>query len=139
MIQPQEPPRIRKLEQHVVNRIAAGEIIQRPASALKEMLENSLDAGAPPIPPLLQARTCDAVNATHCISAMLQRSGDTRAGATQINITVKDGGLKVLQIQDNGHGVQVCNTATTNHAHRHHQGVRQGLRGCPVSMHESLQ
>ncbi len=61
---------IHLLSDHIANQIAAGEVIQRPASAVKELLENAIDAGA-----------------------------------TEIQLIVKDAGKELIQVTDNGKGM----------------------------------
>ncbi|MHC5224617.1 DNA mismatch repair endonuclease MutL [Ignatzschineria sp. LJL83] len=75
--------RIAKLDPHVINQIAAGEVVERPASIVKELVENSIDAGA-----------------------------------TNIIIDIKGGGMDHIIIQDNGHGIEKddLNLALSSHS-----------------------
>jgi DNA mismatch repair protein MutL len=65
-----QPVKIRVLDNHTIDRIAAGEVVERPASIVKELVENALDAGA-----------------------------------GQITISLEEGGMALLSVEDDGHGI----------------------------------
>ena len=70
-------PKILQLSQHVANLIAAGEVVERPASVVKELLENAVDAGA-----------------------------------SQVTVEIRDGGMTFLRVTDNGCGMSAEDAAT---------------------------
>ena len=74
---------IHVLDKHTAELIEAGEVVERPASVVKELLENSIDAGA-----------------------------------TQVTVSIESGGVKLIEISDNGTGIEAeyISTAFIRHA-----------------------
>ena len=75
-------PKINKLSQQVINQIAAGEVVERPSSIVKELIDNSIDAQA-----------------------------------TKIIIKVKNGGIDLIEVSDNGIGIPKENMSTVFDSH----------------------
>ena len=73
---------IHKLDNQTINSIAAGEVVERPASVAKELIDNALDAGA-----------------------------------SIIRISLEAGGIKLLEVEDDGSGMSAADAALSLESH----------------------
>ena len=73
---------IHKLDNHTINSIAAGEVVERPASVAKELIDNALDAGA-----------------------------------SIIRISMQAGGIRLLEVEDDGFGMSAADAALSLESH----------------------
>src|ERR1700748_3632873 len=125
---------VRQLEPAVINRIAAGEVVERPASVIKELIENALDAGATRIDVLTDGGGRRLIRVTDDGAGMARGDLALRAGRHATSKLADDDLLDIRTLGFRGEalpsiGAVARLTITTRHAGEPHGWAVTGDAG----------